>query len=338
MVKQVLYKAPHAIEIEDAPPLARPRAGEALLRTLYSGVSRGTERLVFEGRVPPSEYGRMRAPGQIGAFPHPVVYGYAAVGVVEDGPADWIGRRCFALAPHRTRHLLPVDALTPLPDGMPSRRASLAANMETALNALWDGGAGPGDRIAVVGCGVVGALVASLAARLPGAEVLVVDPEPGRRAVAEAFGAAFAAPAGAPDDHQADVVFHTSATASGLETALGLAGEEATIVEASWHGAGATAVPLGGVFHSRRLRLVSSQVGRVAPTRRPRWPHRRRLAKAVEVLGDPRYDALISREIAFEDAPSELPDAFADRAAIGVVLRYPASEPADEKGSGRCSH
>lgn len=325
MVRQLVYKAPHEIEIETRAALAPPRAGEAIVRTIWSGVSRGTERLVFEGRVPPSEYERMRAPFQEGAFPFPVVYGYAAVGVVEAaaGPEDaaWVGRRVFALAPHRTAFIASIDALTPLPPEVPGARATLAANMETALNCLWDGAAGPGDRIAVVGCGVVGALIGALAARLPGADVLIVDPEPSRRAVADAFGAAFSTAEAAPADYEADVVFHASATAAGLEAALALAGPEATVVEASWHGLGATPTPLGGAFHSRRLRLVSSQVGAVAPTRRPRWRHQRRLAKAVELLADPRYEAMALAEIAFDAAPAELP-AFFGGGALGAALRY----------------
>lgn len=322
MVEQLVYRAPHVIEIEDCPQLAPPREGEALGVAEFSGVSRGTERLVFEGRVPEGEYDRMRAPRQQGDFPFPVVYGYAWVGRVERGPADWIGRRIFALAPHRTEQVLPIDALTPLPDALPSRRATLAANMETALNALWDGGVGPGDRVAVVGCGVVGALIASLAARMPGADVLMVDPEEARAPVADVFGARFARPEAAPADYGADIVFHASATASGLATALSLAGPEATIVETSWHGAGATSVPLGGAFHSQRLTIRSSQVGRVAPARRPRWSYARRLAKAVELLCDPRYDALVTRTIAFQDAPAELPALFADRSALGAALSY----------------
>ncbi|MCI4666479.1 MAG: zinc-binding alcohol dehydrogenase [Neomegalonema sp.] len=324
MIKQLKYAAPHAIEIERAPNLAQPRSDEAHVRTLFSLVSRGTERLVYEGRLPESEYQRMRAPFQVGDFPYPVIYGYSAVAEVIDGPAEWLGRRVFALAPHRSEHVLPLSALTPLPDAAPSKRAALAANMETALNVLWDAGAGPGDRIAVVGCGVVGALIGSLAARLPGAEALMIDPQPGRRLIAEQFGADFAAPAEAPADFNADIVVHASATDAGLETSLTLAGMEGAVIEASWNGAGRSSVPLGGAFHSQRLRLISSQVGQIAPSRRPRWSYGRRLAKAVELLCDPRYDAFITREIAFEAAAQELPDAFNDSAELGVVLDYQA--------------
>jgi threonine dehydrogenase-like Zn-dependent dehydrogenase len=255
--------------------------------------------------VPPSEYERMRAPLQDGAFPFPVKYGYCAAGVVEDGPEALIGRTVFCLHPHQDVFIAPAAMLAVVPDGVPARRATLAANMETALNALWDSGAGPGDRIVVVGAGIVGLLVAALAARMSGTDVTVVDPVEARRPLVEALGARFAVPAAAPAD--ADMVFHTSASAAGLATAIEAAGLEATVVEMSWYGAGMTAAPLGGAFHSRRLRLVASQVGHVAPSRRPRWSYARRLEKALLLLNEPVYDALVAGEIAFDDLVTALP-------------------------------
>ncbi|HVL70891.1 MAG TPA: zinc-binding alcohol dehydrogenase, partial [Beijerinckiaceae bacterium] len=215
-------------------PLPAPGPGEAVVRTLYTALSRGTERLVFEGRVSAMESARMRAPMQEGDFPHPVKYGYCAVGVVEDGPAGLAGRTVFALHPHQDRFVAPVDSLVPVPEGVPARRAVLAANMETALNALWDSGAGPGDRILVVGAGVVGLLVGYLAARLPGAEATVSDIELSRGGTAHRLGCRFQKPLDAPVDQ--DVVFHASASSAGLACALACAGDEATIVEMSWYG------------------------------------------------------------------------------------------------------
>lgn len=281
----------------------------SVVRAEWSLISRGTERLVFHGLVAPSEWQRMRAPMQEGAFPFPVKYGYAVVGLVEDGPAPWIGRRVFALHPHQERFVAPVSALLPVPDAIPPRRASLAANMETALNALWDAGASPGDRVVVVGAGVVGLLVAYLCARLPGAEVTVIDRLVGRRDVAEALGARFALPEAAPEG--ADIVVHASATAKGLETALAACGREATLVELSWYGSARVEVPLGEAFHAERLKLVSSQVGEVAPSHRPRWSHHRRLAKAMELLACPALDALLTTELAFDALPEALPEIFA---------------------------
>lgn len=289
-----------------------------LFRAQWSGISRGTERLVFEGRVPEAEWQRMRAPYQEGSFPFPVKYGYAMVARAMEGPLQ--GRSVFALFPHQTEFRLPETAVVVLPDAVPAPRAVLAANMETALNILWDSGAGAGDRIVVVGAGVVGALVGYLCARLPGAEVVLVDQQPDRAALAQALGCGFAGPEAAPQD--CDVVIHASATAAGLATALGAAGPGAVVVEASWHGAGMTAVPLGGAFHSRRLRLISSQVGQVPPDRAARWTYRRRLAKALDLLADPVLDLLISGETGFDDLPAAYGDILADPGTLCHRIRY----------------
>jgi threonine dehydrogenase-like Zn-dependent dehydrogenase len=290
------------------------------VRTLWSGLSRGTERLVFEGSISFGESERMRAPAQAGDFPFPVKYGYCAVGIAEDGPLQ--GRTVFALHPHQERFTAPVAMLHPVPEGVPARRAVLAANMETALNALWDSGAGPGDRILVVGAGVVGLLAGYLAARIPGAEVTIVDIDFARRPVAESFGAAFAKPLDAPGE--ADVVIHASATASGLACALACAGAEATVVEVSWYGDRMVPAPLGVDFHAKRLKLVASQVGQVAPSRRPRWDHGRRMGKALDLLADERLDALITAEVAFADLPDALPRLFAAGApGLATAIRYP---------------
>ncbi|MDB5651337.1 MAG: dehydrogenase [Hyphomicrobiales bacterium] len=298
-----------------------PGPGEALILTLWSGISRGTERLVYEGRVPMSEYDRMKAPFQEGEFPYPVKYGYCAVGIVEQGPKEWLGIPVFALHPHQTRFVMPVERLVAIPEALPLRRAALAANMETALNALWDSGAGPGDRIVIVGAGLIGLLVAFLAARLPGAEVTVVDVEPDRAGIVAALGATFRMPNTLAGD--ADVVFHASAQAEGLATALGAAGMEATVVELSWYGDKQVMVPLGGAFHSRRLKLVSSQVGQVATGRRPRWTYARRLRKALDLLQDDVIDQLITGEVAFESLPDALHDILSPTApALATVVRY----------------
>jgi threonine dehydrogenase-like Zn-dependent dehydrogenase len=248
----------------------------------------------------------MRAPFMSGAFPFPVKYGYAMVGKVEDGPATLKGRLCFALYPHQTAFNLGSENIVALPDGLPGDRAVLAANMETALNAVWDGAPGPADRIAVVGAGVLGLLVARLCAKIPGTDVTVVDVNGERAGIANAFGASFAAPDKAPDN--CDLVVHTSASSAGLATALRLAGDEATVLELSWFGADDVKVPLGDVFHSRRLRLISSQVGKVSPGHRPRWDYRRRLTAALNLLKDDALDALIAPPVAFSDLPARLPD------------------------------
>jgi NADPH:quinone reductase-like Zn-dependent oxidoreductase len=298
------YVAPGKAEIR-AEPVAPLAAGEVRVRAVASALSRGTERLVFAGRVPESEFERMRAPFMSGTFPFPVKYGYAMVGRVEEGPADLKGRLGFALYPHQTAFNLPIENFVPLPDGLPPERAVLAANMETALNALWDAKPGPADRIAVVGAGVLGLLVARLCAQVPGTAVTLVDINRERAAIAAKLGAGFAVPEKAPAD--CDIVFHTSASAAGLATALRLAGDEATVLELSWYGAEDVKVPLGDVFHSRRLKLISSQVGKIAPSHRPRWDYRRRLTAAVDLLNDGALDALIAQPVDFADLPAKLP-------------------------------
>ena len=299
--------------------------GSVRVRALYGAVSRGTERLVFSGRVPESEHERMRGPNMGGAFPFPVKYGYAVVGRVEDGPAELLGGTVFALHPHQTLFTMAAGAVTAVPSALPPARAVLAANMETALNAVWDGSPGPADRIAIVGAGVVGALCAYLCARIPGTAVTLVDVEPARAEIAGTLGARFSLPEAAPLD--CDLVIHASASAAGLATAMRLAGQEATVLELSWYGAGETPVLLGGAFHSRRLRLVSSQVGSIAPSHRPRWSYGRRLAAALDLLADTALDALLMAPTAFHDLPARLPDILG-RESDGLcpVIKYPAAD------------
>lgn len=284
--------------------LATPGPGDVLVRALHSGISRGTELLVFRGEVPESEYERMRAPFQEGSFPAPLKYGYASVGVVEQGPAALLGCTVFCLYPHQTRYVVPAEAVHPLPEGLPPARAVLAANMETAVNALWDAAPRIGDRIAVVGAGVVGLLAAWLAGRMPGCEVEVIDTNPGRRAVAERLGLVFASPQRARPD--ADLVIHASGSAEGLATALRLAAFEATVLEMSWYGRQAVTLPLGEAFHARRLTLRSSQVGHVSLPQRARWSHGRRLALALSLLRDPALDALLTDAAPFDELPAVL--------------------------------
>ena len=280
-----------------------PRADdEVVVDALYSGISRGTETLVFSGRVPPSEYARMRAPFQSGDFPGPVKYGYASVGRVVEGPPELRDRLVFCLHPHQTRYIVPASAVHPLPNDVPPGRAVLAANLETAVNGLWDAAPAVGDRIAVIGAGIVGSLVAWLAAAIPGAQVELVDIDPDKRMLAASLGVRFAQPDAAAAD--ADLVIHASGAPEGLATALALAGFEAKIVEMSWYGDRPVTLPLGAAFHSRRLAIASSQVGTVAPRQRARWSTQRRMALALRLLAETRLDALITGESAFAELPA----------------------------------
>ena len=278
-----------------------PGPAEVRVRTLVSGVSRGTESLVFRGGVPEGQYAVMRAPFQEGDLPGPVKYGYLNVGVVEAGPDALRGRTVFCLYPHQTAYVVPVAAVAPVPDGVPARRAVLAGTLETAVNALWDARPLVGDRVGVVGAGMVGLCAARLLALVPGAEVTVVDVDPARAEVAAALGARFALPHHAPDD--LDVVVHASGTGAGLQTALDLIGADGTVTDLSWYGDAPVEVRLGGRFHSARLGVKASQVGEVAAARRGRRTRAQRLALALRLLTDPAYDALLTGSSAFDELP-----------------------------------
>jgi D-arabinose 1-dehydrogenase-like Zn-dependent alcohol dehydrogenase len=281
--------------------LRPPGEGEVVISALYSGISRGTEALVFSGRVPPSEWDRMRAPFQAGTFPAPVKYGYSVVGRVEHGPEALKGRLVFVLHPHQTRFNVPAGDVHVLTDGVDPRRVVLAANLETALNGVWDASPHLGDRIAVIGAGTVGCLAAWLLSSIPGCDVELIDINPRRAAVARALGVRFAEPHGAAED--ADLVIHASGAPEGLELALRLAGVEARIVELSWYGDRTVPLSLGGAFHARRLTIASSQVGRISPSQRARWDSRRRMQLVFGLLRDQNLDVLISGESPFEELP-----------------------------------
>jgi hypothetical protein len=297
--------APGRGEIRDE-PLPAPSPDDIVVQAAFGAVSRGTEALVFGGHVPPSEWARMRAPFQAGDFPAPVKYGYSSVGRVEQGPDDLQGRFVFVLYPHQTRYVVPASASHPLPDGVPPARAVLAANLETAINGVWDARPHVGDRVTVIGAGTVGCLVAWLVSRIPGCVVELVDINPHRAPVARVLGVPFAEPAAATRD--ADIVVHASGAPAGLSLALEVAGDESTIVEMSWFGDRPAPLLLGGAFHARRLTITSSQVGRVAPAQRMRWDTRRRMQLALSLLRDPVLDALITGESPFDALPAVMAD------------------------------
>lgn len=295
--------APGSGEIRTTSRPAR-QPGELLVRTLFTAISRGTESLVFRGEVPASQYATMRAPFQEGEFPAPVKYGYINVGLVEGADARdeaLLGRPVFCLYPHQDVFCVPADRVVPIPADVPAARAVLGAGMETAVNAVWDAQPGPGDRIVVIGAGVIGTLIAWLCRQVPGTDVTLVDVNAGREPAARALGLAFATEP--PPRAVADLVVHASGHPDGLVMALGLAGVEARIVDVSWYGDVAVPLPLGEAFHSRRLTIASSQVGRIPPHRAPRWTYARRMALALDLLRDPALDVLITGESPFDDLP-----------------------------------
>ncbi len=313
------FPAAGTCEIRDE-ALAAPGKDAVLIETLFSGISRGTEALVFAGRVPASEQERMRGPNMAGTFAFPVKYGYAAVGRVVNGPDNLLEKIVFCLHPHQDRFVVPEALVTPLPADLPPARAVLAANMETALNIVWDAAILPGDRVAVFGAGVVGALVAYLSSRIVGTDTVLVDPNPARGLLADQLGLAFTHPDGLAGEY--DRLVNASASADALATALDHAGQEARIVEASWYGDTSAKIPLGGAFHSRRLSLVSSQVGAIPSERRARWDFPRRLSKALDLLCADPLNALISGETAFRDLAKAFPATLADPETLCHRIRY----------------
>ncbi|WP_411142701.1 zinc-dependent alcohol dehydrogenase [Streptomyces sp. x-80] len=317
-------RAPGRGEIRTV-PLPGPGVGDVMVRTLYSGISRGTETLVFRGEVPESQRTAMRAPFQEGDFPAPVKYGYLNVGVVEQGPPDLLGRTVFSLYPHQTRYVVPAGAVTVVPDTVPPARAVLAGTVETAVNALWDAAPLAGDRIAVVGAGMVGCCVAAVLSRYPAVRVQLVDTDPARAGIARAFGVGFAPPEEA--DAERDLVFHTSATEAGLARSLELLAPEGEVIELSWYGDRRISLPLGESFHSRRLTVRSSQVGAVSPARRSRRTFADRLALALELLADPAFDVLLTERCTFEELPRVMPGlAENSHPALCQLIEYPAAD------------
>ncbi|MHA7155880.1 zinc-dependent alcohol dehydrogenase [Arthrobacter sp. TMN-50] len=305
-------------------PLPALEPDHALVRTLYSGISRGTETLVHDGRIPPEVAALMEAPFQEGTFGGPVKYGYLSVGVVDDGPADLVGQRVFCLYPHQDLYVVPVSALTVIPDGVPSERAVLAGAVETAVNALWDSRPCIGDRIAVVGGGMIGAVVATLLRRFPLDRLQLVDPDPSRADLAQQLGIDWVPPNDALGD--CDIVFHCSSTAAGLALGLGLLGDEGEVIEMSWYGTDVPEVPLGADFHARRLSIRASQVGAIAAPRRARRTHQDRLAVALDALKDPAFDALLSGTSPFEDLPNVMRDLSSGALpALCHVITYPGA-------------
>jgi threonine dehydrogenase-like Zn-dependent dehydrogenase len=301
--------------------LPDPGPGEVLVRTRFTCVSRGTETLVFRGEVPAGQATIMRAPFQEGDFPGPVKYGYLNVGVVEQGPVPLLGRTVFCLYPHQTAYVVPAGAVTCVPVDIPPTRAVLAGTVETAVNALWDAAPLVGDRVSVVGAGMVGCCVAAILARFPGVQVQLVDVDAGRAGVAEALGVGFATPDVATAAR--DLVVHASATSAGLARSLELLAAEGTVIELSWYGDRDVHLPLGGPFHAGRLSIRSSQVGTLAPARRHSRTLAERLTLALQLLRDPVFDALVSGESPFEDLPDLLAGlAAGTRPALAHVITY----------------
>jgi threonine dehydrogenase-like Zn-dependent dehydrogenase len=307
--------------------LPAPGPGEARVRTLFSGISKGTELVVHNARVPECVAEEMAAPNQEGTFPSPVKFGYLSVGVVEAGPGEWLGKTVFCLYPHQDRYVVPVESLTEVPEDVPARRAVLTGTVETAINGIWEAGPRLGDRVAVIGAGLVGGMVAKLLASFPLGRLQLIDVDPAKRAFAETLGVEFSHPDDALPD--CDIVIHCSASQEGLARALQLAGNDGDIIEMSWYADRNVTVPLGEDFHARRLSIRASQVGVVARARRHRRTNADRLQLAVSLLRDPGFDVFLTGTSTLDELPDvvqRLSDGTLD--ALCHVIEYPATESA----------
>jgi hypothetical protein len=291
--------------------LPDPGPGWCIVRAVFSAVSPGTERLVALGRVPGPLQDEMRCPYMGGRFPFPVKYGYSLVGEVVEGPKALRGRIVHVLHPHQDICLVRCEDVRPLPHGLPPARATLASNMETAVTAVWDSAVTVGERVLVIGFGIVGSLVARVLGSGPAVELEVAETRAVRRRLAESMGFQVSA---TPPKRPFDVAFDTSGTPAGLQAAIEGVGLEGRVIAVSWFGARPARLDLGGSFHSRRKRVIASQVSRIPGGMRPRWDVARRAELVFRLLERPDFDLHVGPPVPF----ALLPEAF--EALIGRTL------------------
>ncbi|MCB0704669.1 MAG: zinc-binding alcohol dehydrogenase [Saprospiraceae bacterium] len=260
------------------------------LRASHSLISNGTEKTVSTGKVPDAAYDTMRVPYMSGRFEFPVKYGYSLVGVLEEPTHPRHGQRVHLLHPHQS--LCPVDPSDcfRIPDNVPSDRATLASNMETALNAIWDSKISAGDRVLLVGAGLIGLLLARLIQGIPGVDLRIAEPNPIRAAQVQILGFSLSANA----DADFDLAFHCSGTAAGLQLAIDKIGSEGKVIELSWFGDNAVNLKLGSSFHFQRKQLISSQVSSIPADHQSRWDFQRRKETVFKLLADTWYDQLLT--------------------------------------------
>ncbi len=302
--------------------LADSKDGELLLRSMFSLVSQGTERLVACGAVPESLYGSMRVPYMGGNFSFPVKYGYALVGEVLNQGHPWQGRAVFVMHPHQDYCVVAQRDCFCLPANVSPRSAVLAANLETAVTALWDARPLLGERVLVVGFGLLGALTALLLKRFPGLDLWISEPNSYRKDLAKKMG--FHLWEG---QHvgEFDLCVHSSATEDGLQMALDVLGREGRVLELSWYGNKRSALSLGEAFHHKRLRIISSQVAHLPSDMQARWGYARRKELVFKLLHSSDWRLLPDAELGLEDLPSffkALRKGESQYPALAVVVKY----------------
>lgn len=299
--------------------LATPASNQIEIASLYSLIATGTERLVAKGLVPQELYDHMAVPYMEGEFSFPIKYGYSLVGrvVTENHPLS--GRIVHLLHPHQDRCIVSDHDVFAVPEGVPAKRATLASNLESALNGIWDAEVSIGDRVFISGFGMIGSLLARLLSMMPSVEVVVMDIDPIKRKLAENMGFTVVKDT---EDSDFDVAFNTSASGAGLQACINAVGYEGKIVEMSWYGVKAATLQLGGSFHSMRKRIISSQVSNLPANRRNRWDYLRRREVVFELLRNDAFDVHIGETVSFEN----LPDLFDDiRRKSPAVLTWAVS-------------
>lgn len=276
--------------------------GYCEIKALYSLISTGTERLVASGKVPEELHASMQVPYMEGSFSLPVKYGYSLVGEVVDGPENLKRKIVHLLHPHQDYCVVLAEDVFVIPREIPSQRAILASNLETALNALWDSGVSAGDKVMVAGFGIIGSLVVRLLTLMPAVQVMVIDTDPNRKKLAETMG--FSTAHAEELDADFDLAFHCSGHETGLQTCIDKAGPEGKVIEMSWYGNKPVTLNLGGTFHSQRKSIISSQVSSLPASKQARWNFYRRKQVVFELLKNPAFDQHIAATIAFQELPA----------------------------------
>jgi len=299
----------HAEILKERLPLLKP--GWCKLQTFFSAISPGTERLVYSGDVPENLRQEMKCPYMGGEFPFPVKYGYSLIGKITEGPKQSIGKIVHVLHPHQDQCIVHMEDTFPIPPRVPPPRGTLASNLETAVNAIWDSNVTIGERALLIGFGIVGSLVARLLSFIPGVQLQVVDTNPSKITLAEKMGFEACNPEKVSGNF--DLAFHASGSSDGLQLAIDKVGCEGRIIELSWYGTDKVSLSLGGTFHSQRKTIHSSQVSTVSPRQRPRWDRRRRKSLVFKLLERPEFDSHITHSVPF----TKLPDLY------GKLKAYP---------------
>ena len=344
------FEAPGRVGVRRS-PLPEPGPGEARVRASVSAISTGTERAAFRGRLDPG-WARDETLGALreGGFRYPFQYGYASVGVVDrvgpppaagspPGARLRAGERVFGFVPHQSVFCAPAPELLRVPRGLPDERAALFPYLETAVNLLLDGAPRVGDRVAVVGQGVLGLSLTALLARFPLGGLVTVEPRGERRELSRAFGApASVPPEGAEEAVRSELgggaerVFEVSGHRAGLDLAIRLAAREGRVVAGSWLAGGTTELDLGGWFHRGRVGIVSSQVSRLPPLG-PSWTVGRRRELAWSLLAGIPLESLVTDR--FPLAEAERAYARLDGGeALAVLLTGGGWESGPVPGSG----